>query len=148
MNVRFPNDLVCFNVLWVFFVLGRGELYRVPLLNADEWMGNQKFFDAKDGALKLNATDSSTERRDVREKMLKQIWTSNIGDVIDITNLSQTKTEFANAMAVMDTVNGWNQEGWAMYNGELDTSRIGGKLASRTCIFTKTVFCNGQRNME
>ena len=44
---------------------------------------------AKDGTLKMNTTELSTERRDVRENLFKDIWTS-YGDVIDTTNANQT----------------------------------------------------------
>ena len=44
---------------------------------------------AKDGTLKMNTTELSTERRDVRVNLFKDIWTS-YGDVIDTTNANQT----------------------------------------------------------
>ena len=81
----------------------------------------RKIFDAKDGALKLNTPKLNTEGGHVRDDVLKHVWTSYIEDVMDITNLIQTKTEFSNAMAVMVKVDGWSEEGWATTAGLVGT---------------------------
>ena len=49
----------------------------------------------------------------------------------------QTEAEFSYAIAVMDKIGGWEEEGW-----------VGSKFAASMCIYTKAVICNGQDNMQ
>ena len=44
--------------------------------------------------------------------MLKQIWLSFVDDRFDLDNAIQTKTEFSDAIAVMDKIEGWEEESW------------------------------------
>ena len=81
-------------------------------------------------------------------KRLEHIWTSHVGDVINITDLVHAKAEFFLALALMDTVNGWNETGWDLIDGEQGGSVSGGRLAPLMWIHTRAVICNVQRIMD
>ena len=89
------------------------------------WIAKTEFFDAKCVALKVHTTELCTEPSVVREQGLKHIWTSCVGGVID-TNQILTNAVFSCAMAVMDKVVGWSQQGWAMIDGDQVGIGVGG----------------------
>ena len=55
----------------------------------------------------------------------------------DLENAIQTKADFSSAIAVMDKIRGWEEENW-----------VGSRFAASMWIYTKTVMCNGQNNMQ
>ena len=65
---------------------GRSEPHRLPFLRVDEWITKKE--------LKLGScTNQGRTQRDVdvRDKVRKQFCKLYVGDVIDVTNLIQTK---------------------------------------------------------
>ena len=72
-------------------------MYRVPHLRADEKM----FFDAT----------PYEEAKSSREKILKPVWTSHVKDEFGLVHLIQTNAQFSCAIAVMDRIGGWIEEG-------------------------------------
>ena len=71
------------------------------------------------------------------EYVLRQLWQTFVDDRFDLGNAKQTKTVFSYAMAVMDTIEGWEEEDW-----------VGSRFAACTWIYTKAVICNGHENMQ
>ena len=61
---------------------------------------------------------------------------------------SQTPGKFSCAKTVMDKEDGWNEDGWAMNDGEQDGRELVGSWRRAMWIYTKAVMCNGQRNMD
>ena len=59
----------------------------------------------------------------------------------DAANLIQTKAEFSHAVAVMDQVGGWHEEGRV-------EDKQGLRMQTDRRINSKAVICNGQRYME
>ena len=51
------------------------------------------------------------EEKSQREKILQQLWVSYIKDATDMTNPIQTNTELSYAMALMDNIGSWHEEG-------------------------------------
>ena len=43
---------------------------------------------------------------------LKKFWQSSVDDRFDLDNAIQTKAEFSHAIAVMDKLEGWEEENW------------------------------------
>ena len=85
-----------------------GELYRLLALTADARRHKKEFFDAKDDTLKLDDPEPNKNERDVRERILKQFWTTFVGDVFGTATLIQTKTE----LPFVDNAIDRNDKGW------------------------------------
>ena len=60
-----------------------------------------------------------------------------MNDRFDLDNAIHTLAEFSYAIAVMDKIEGWEEESW-----------VGSKFAASMWIHTKAVICNGQDNMQ
>ena len=56
---------------------------------------------------------------------------SYVKDEYDLASLIQTKLSFSNAIAVVDTTDGWHEEGRNEGGDRHDRSQIGGRLAAR-----------------
>ena len=74
---------------------------------------------------------------------MKYIRASYVGDVINITNLIQTNAQIFSAVAVMDKVSGWNEEGSAMNDGKADKQREWWEVGG---VHVDLFICNGQSN--
>ena len=70
------------------------------------------------------------------KKVLQEQWVSDVKDEIGVTNYIQTKAELSCAMAVMEKLGGWHEEGERIEVDEVhEGSRIGRILAA--CIWIK-----------
>ena len=73
---------------------------------------------------------------------------SYLRDEFDVANLIQTKSEFSNAMTVMDTIGGWQEEGRGEGDERYDRSQRSEEDFRRVFgSIQKTTICNGQRHM-
>ena len=63
-------------------------------------------------AMQLHEPEPNTQEKNVRWKMLTEVWTSHVDDAIDTANQTQTKVEFSCAMAATPEVNGWKAGRW------------------------------------
>ena len=93
-------------------------------------------FDEKIGRLWQNP-ELSERAKCAREYVLRQFWQSFVDDRFDLKNVSQTKADFSYAIAVVDTIGGWEEE-------DLVLSR----LAACMWINTKAVVCNRQDHIQ
>ena len=66
---------------------------------------------------------------------LRQFWQSFVEDRYDLDNAIQTKAEFSYAIAVMDQIEGWEEESW-----------VGSKFPASLWIHTKG--CDLQRSRK
>ena len=116
-------------------VLGE-EAYRIPPLTSEAWKTKKIHFDGRTGRTCPNALPSARARF-TREYVLKQFWQSFVDERFDLGNAIQTRAEFSDAFAVMDKIEGWEEDLWE-----------GSKFAASMWIYTKAVICNGQDNMQ
>ena len=81
---------------------------RVLALKADVWRDKKEFFNAQNAALMMNGLESNKQERAAgAERILRQFWTSCVGDLFGAANLILTQAAFPDAMAVVDQVHGW-----------------------------------------
>ena len=78
----------------------------------------------------MREAESNTKEEEVWEKVLKQFWTSYVGDVIDVRNLIHTNAEFSYAMAVMDRTKGRIEESLETDDAAPSNKDICGTLAA------------------
>ena len=75
--------------------------------------------------------------------ILTQVWTSYVKDEFDLTHLIQTEAQYSYAVAIMDRIGDWIEDGRSE-----DGSQIGVRLAASMWIYTKAVICNGHEHMD
>ena len=67
--------------------------------------------------MQSHRVEPNEEEQATRDTILKQSWRSHVKDKLDPTNLIRTKAEFSScAMAVLDKIGGWDEEG--IFDGE------------------------------
>ena len=80
-------------------------------LSAEEWMAKKVFFVTKSEMVQPHGVEVNEEEESTRETMLKQVWASHITEEFDLTHLIQTEAQFSHAIAVVDRIGGWIEEG-------------------------------------
>ena len=93
-----------------------GQAQRIAPLSAEAW---KALFDERTGRTWPSAR-LSARTRFTKEYVLKQFWESFVDDKFDLDNAIQTKAEFSCATAVMDKIEGWEEEklGWVQICGK------------------------------
>ena len=106
-----------------------GQEYRVVPLGGEAWMAFSKEISGRTWP----HAEPSAMARFTREYVLKQFRQSFVDDRFELNNTIQTKAEFSYAIAVMDKIEGWEEEAWS-------------GPSMRIC--TKAAICNGQNYMQ
>ena len=89
----------------------RGQFFRLPPLNTEEFWDKKRLFDEKTGRA-WQQVQIGALARETREYVLKQFWVSrsvpwhHVKDEFNLTCLIHTKAKFSNAIAVMDRIGG------------------------------------------
>ena len=113
---------------------------RVPPISTKKWEEKKALFDERTGRIWPNA-EVSWRAKSAREFVVKQFWTSVVGDKFDL--FGQFKTDKGRVLRCH--CDDGQKEVWKM---EMNT-RIGWvqDLQHACGTFTKAVVCNGQRHV-
>ena len=99
-------------------------------------MGKELLIESKTEIVLPYRVEPNEKEKSTRENVLQEQWVSDVKDEIDVTNYIQTKAELSCAMAVMEKLGGWHEEGERIEVDEVhEGSPIGGLLAA--CIWIK-----------
>ena len=124
-------------------VIGRQATEGVPIITWEEWRARKAQFDTKTERTWPNL-EPSERAQNVAEYVLRQFWQTFIKDRLVLRNATQTQTRtqpksvFSCAMAVVDKIEGWEEE----------EKWVGSRFAACMWIYTEAVICNGQENTQ
>ena len=72
-----------------------GQVYRLSPISTDEWAVRKLLFRWKTSAMWPQQAVLAAEEKTTREKILVQLWTSNVRDEFDLAKSIQTNAAFS-----------------------------------------------------
>ena len=120
---------ICFGIVSGAVIVG--QTCRIVPFSAEAWQAKKALFDERTGRTWPNAQVSTSQI--TREYEIKQFWQFFADARVERDNAIETEAGFSCAIAVMDKIEGWEEECW-----------VRSKFETGMWIHTKAVTCNGR----